>query len=94
VLTDGIKFASENAGIDFVFAELTVGITFCRIVRTQRQLGLEDSATIQQAQKALAVATRSMHWLRHRPEFERMKAQAERLRVELAALKPTCKAPL
>ena len=79
--------SSESAAIDFVLTELTVGITRCQIARGRRQLGLDASMAIQQAQAALHSASSSMQRFRPLyPEFDQMTALAERLRMELDAL--------
>ncbi len=78
----------ENVGISFVFTELTVGITSCKIARTRRHLGMEWSSAVQQAEKALLSATQSMQKFKGKfPEYDQMTALAERIRMELDELR-------
>ncbi len=80
--------SSERAAIDFVFTEFTVGITRCQIARNRLRLGLDISMAMQQAEASVHGASNSMHRFRYsHPEFDQMTALAERLRMELNALR-------
>jgi hypothetical protein len=80
--------SAEKTEIDFVFVELTVGITTCKIARSRRQLGLDVEEYLKHAELALSTANRSMMKFAHKhPEFDQMTALAERVRMELTALK-------
>ena len=80
---------STSTAISFVFSQLTVGITACKLARQCRSdLGLDNTFALRRAEMALHTADRFM-WnfkLQHR-EFDQMTALAERLRFELDALK-------
>ena len=84
-----LRNLSEQAALEFVFSQLTVGITSCRIAKSRRCiLGMDDTRPISQAEEALAIAEKFV-WkfkLKH-PEFDQMTALAERLRFEIDALK-------
>jgi hypothetical protein len=82
-----LRQSSDEAAIEFVFSELTVGITNVHIARLRAGRGLDNSRTIEEARNALQIAEKYM-WqfkMRH-PEFDQMIALAERLRFELNAL--------
>jgi hypothetical protein len=77
----------QQAAIDFVFSQLTVGITSCQIAKTRPDRGLDDHRALRQAQMALSTAERFMWRCRlNHSEFDQMTALAERLRLELNAL--------
>jgi hypothetical protein len=68
--------------------ELTVGVTTCKIARSRRQLGLDVAKFVEHAELALSTANKSMMKFTHKyPEFDQMTALAERIRMELTALK-------
>jgi len=81
--------SSEQAAIQFVFTELTVGITSCQIAKKRGALSLDISQALRQGEVALHAAEKYM-WkfkMMH-PEFDQMIALAERLRLELDSLRP------
>jgi hypothetical protein len=84
-----LRQSSEDAAIDFVFSELTTGITSCQIARLRvGRMGLDGSRAMESAEEALRAAEKYM-WrfkMRHR-EFDQMTALAERLRLELDSLR-------
>jgi hypothetical protein len=78
---------SQQAAINLVFAELALGLTFCKITAHEPRKGEKYNAGLNRARMALNAAEKFM-WIvkmRH-PEFDQMMAQAERLRFELDML--------
>ena len=79
---------STDTAIDFVFAQLTVGITSCQIAKSRPDLGLNNIKALKRAEMALRSAERFMWNLRlEYRHFEQMSALVERLRFGLGAFK-------
>jgi len=80
---------SDEAAVNFVFSQLTIGITSCQIAKAQRRSGvLDDSAALRRAEKALRAAEKFMWRLKlQHPEFDQIMALVERLSMELDSLK-------
>jgi hypothetical protein len=80
---------SDDAAINFVFSQLTIGITSCQIAKARRRSGtLNDSAPLRRAEKALRAAEKFMWRLKlQHPVFDQIMALVERLSMELDSLK-------
>jgi hypothetical protein len=78
---------SQLAAINLIFAELALGLTFCKITENEPKAHEHYTAGLKRARMALAAAEKFM-WIvkmKH-PEFDQMMAQAERLKFELDRL--------
>ena len=86
-----VQQESLDARCQFVFMELEVGLTFCRLLKRSRSGGLFQGEYYARgeelARRSLSVAEKFMWQLRDRHhDFDQMTAQAERLRFELETL--------
>ena len=78
---------SQQAAITLIFAELALGLTFCKITSHEPKKDETYNAGLNRARMALNAAEKFM-WIvkmRH-PEFDQMMEQAERLKFELDVL--------
>lgn len=77
----------QQAAINLIFAELALGLTFCKTTSHEPKKGEKFNADLNRARMVLNAAEKFM-WIvkmRH-PEFDQMMAQAERLKFELDVL--------
>jgi hypothetical protein len=88
-LIKSVRQSSENVAVDFVFTEITVGITSCKTARTRLRLGFDAFSAIQNAEHALGTAKKLMRRFRksHPTEYREMMKGTEHLHGELDDLK-------
>lgn len=76
---------TKAVGADFVFAQLVVGLTYCRVIRESTGMSLEHKELMHSyAYRALVEAEQQMwKWVDKPEEFNQATSQVERLKFEL-----------
>jgi hypothetical protein len=83
-----LESASQIAAKDLVAAELTLGLTLCKLARRSHH---DDNTRFRYralARQAHAFACKYLWNARARPEFEQLMARAEFLKFELESTEP------
>jgi hypothetical protein len=81
------RLLCNKIAVDFAFARVKLGLTFCKIAKTLPERREEVARLITLAAKALESADKTMWRLgMAHPDFNGMMAQTERLRFELQAV--------
>ena len=78
---------NQEAASNLVFAELDIGLTFCKLAQRFPVEAEKFERSVGRARNALALAEKYMWRLKmEHPQFDQMMAQVERLKFELDAL--------
>ena len=78
---------SRSSAVGLVFAEVTAGLTFCRVAEMKDKGSPKHLEGIRLAKEALRIAEKYMWMLQmSHPEFDQMMAMTERLKFEVANL--------
>jgi hypothetical protein len=77
---------TQNEFTRFVIAELALGLTYCRMAKSEHRDAARRSKLMATARRAHDIATEYM-WKVHleHPDFNRITADSERLALELGA---------
>jgi hypothetical protein len=83
---------NQRAATNLVFAEIDIGLTFCRISKSTPKSGKKYERALRRAREALRLANKYMWKLEMRhPEFDQMMAQLELLKFELDSIENASK---